>query len=56
MKHSHFLSNLVLLLVAMFAALLGQLHTAAQTDGGDQFLDGIGETAHRPLCAEREHD
>src|SRR6476646_122415 len=34
-----------LALMLLFTVLLGQQTGSAQTEGGDQFLDGIGETA-----------
>ncbi|MFO1514693.1 MAG: glycoside hydrolase family 127 protein [Verrucomicrobiota bacterium] len=45
MKNSPFRCRPVLVLASLLSALLGQQPTPAQTEGGDQFLDGIGETA-----------
>src|SRR5882672_1879508 len=45
MKNLRFLSNPSLSLAWLSIGLVAQQPVAAQTDGGDQFLDGIGETA-----------
>ncbi|MHB9008046.1 MAG: beta-L-arabinofuranosidase domain-containing protein [Limisphaerales bacterium] len=45
MKTPHLLCRFGCLLVGLFYLLDGPRSAAAQVDGGDQFLDGIGETA-----------
>lgn len=45
MKRSKFTCSPALTLAALGFALLGPQPLGAQTEGGDQFLDGIGETA-----------
>ena len=45
MRRQHLLCSPVLLLTVLFGVPAGPRPAAAQADGGDQFLDGIGETA-----------
>jgi uncharacterized protein len=45
MRCQHLLLRPLLLLACSFGVLAGPRPAAAQSDGGDQFLDGIGETA-----------
>jgi len=45
MKIQSFLFRPAFLLAGLFSLLAGPRPAAAQNDGGDQFLDGIGETS-----------
>jgi DUF1680 family protein len=45
MRKQYLLVNRLLLIMSLLIALAEALRAAAQSDGGDQFLDGIGETA-----------
>ena len=45
MKVRNYLFRPVCLLAGIFSLVYGPRPSAAQSDGGDQFLDGIGETA-----------
>src|SRR5512137_2397870 len=45
MKVNNFLLRPAILLACLLSLVAGPGSAAAQNDGGDQFLDGIGETA-----------